>query len=84
MASMHSHGVGTRQNKRLAAAWYLKAAQDGDATAMFNLGVFRERGIGLSADLKLARSWFRKASRRGHPDAELALKELGRPANRRR
>jgi TPR repeat protein len=35
---MFSHGQGVKQSKKSAVRWYRKAAENGNAEAMYNLG----------------------------------------------
>ena len=44
----------------------LAKAKDGDATAMYNLGVMYADGKGVIEDHKEAVKWYRKAAMQGH------------------
>jgi hypothetical protein len=57
-----------------ARAWYEKAAVEGDARAMFNLGLLYANGQGVTQDYVKARDWYEKAADKG--DA-LAMSALG-------
>lgn len=52
------------------------AAEKGDATAMYNLGVLFLQGSGVSKDARVAKLWFAKAAGKDDPDAILALASL--------
>lgn len=67
-------GIGTKQDFKEAAEWYRLAADQGHATAMYNLGVFYVHGWGgLRADIEVAKALFTKAAKFGQPDAIAAL-----------
>lgn len=67
-------GIGTKQDFKEAAEWYRLAADQGHATAMYNLGVFYAHGWGgLRADTEVAKALFTKAAKFGQPDAIAAL-----------
>jgi hypothetical protein len=48
-------------------AWYLKAADQGMATAQHYLGVMFANGRGVQRDFEVAAKWYRKAADRGYP-----------------
>ena len=48
-------------------------ADDGDAVAMFNIGVLHAQGLGLSQDATVAVDWYRKAADRGYAPAQFNL-----------
>jgi uncharacterized protein len=45
------------QDYAQAVAWYHKAAEQGDATAQFNLGVSYAKGQGATQDFAQAAAW---------------------------
>jgi TPR repeat protein len=53
--------------------WYLKAADQGDAGAEFNIGVMYDNGQGVPQDYKQALTWFRKAADQGDAVAQYNL-----------
>ena len=55
-----------------------KAAEQGDASAQYNLGVMYYKGAGVPKDTSAAVAWFRKAAVQGHATAQRALKKLER------
>jgi Sel1 repeat len=65
------------QDDGQAAAWYRKAADQGNALAQNNLGWMYENGRGMARDDAQAAAWYRKAADQGHEDAKAALKRLG-------
>jgi TPR repeat protein len=56
-----------------AAAWYLKAAEQGNAFAQHNLGVAYHDGVGVPQDYALAVLWTRKAAQQGFSPAQYNL-----------
>ena len=60
-------------NNDEAAYWYRKAAEQGDAGAMLQLGVCYYLGTGVEEDGNEALRWYKKAADRGNTDAMLRL-----------
>lgn len=54
----------------MAAEWYRKAAEQGDAEAQFNLGNAYDTGEGVPKDLGKAIEWYRKAAEQGNAKAQ--------------
>ena len=48
-----------------AKNWYLKAAEQGDASAQYNLGLMYDTGKGVAQDCQ-RREWYLKAAEQGH------------------
>ena len=62
-----------------AVEWYKKAAEAGNAYAMYDLGNCYEYGKGgLTKDEAKAVEWYQKAAKRGSSEAVKRLQELGR------
>lgn len=61
----------------MAAYWFRRAAEQGDALLMLWLGQTNERGEGVEQDRDKALYWYRESARRGRPDAQQALDRLG-------
>ena len=55
------------------AAWYRRAAEQGDAQAQSNLGVMYYRGEGVAQDYAEAAVWYRRAAERGDAEAQFNL-----------
>ena len=53
-----------------AVRWYRKAAEQGNASAQFNLGLMYAEGKGVAQDDREAVRWFRKAAEQGHAEAQ--------------
>ena len=49
----------------MAASWWRKAAEQGDAGAQFRLALRYAKGEGVPKDSATAASWFRKAAEQG-------------------
>ena len=65
-----------REEYEQAYASILPAAEEGNAVAQFNIGVFHLNGIGRPQNEEVAAEWFRKAAAQGEKDAEQALKVI--------
>lgn len=59
-----------RGEQELAAAYYKKAAEEGDAKAQNNLGLCYEYGQGVIQSNKEAVRWYRKAAEQGYTNAQ--------------
>ena len=77
IASYHYRNGDSRSGDfDLAAAWYKKAAQKGDISSQYNLGVMSEKGHGVSRDKSSAIDWYRRAARQGHSESQKRLAKL--------
>jgi uncharacterized protein len=63
---MYANGQGVRRDEAQAAAWYRRAAEQGDASAQNNLGVMLANGQGVPQDDEQAVHWYRLAAEQGH------------------
>jgi TPR repeat protein len=70
-------GQGVPQNYAEVVKWFRKAAEQGYATAQFNLGVCYYNGDGVPKNKTEAVKWFKKAAQQGNEYAKNALKQLG-------
>ena len=73
---MYSNGEGVKQDDVEAVKWYLKAAEQGNANAQFNLGISYYKGEGVKRNPSKAKEWFRKACENGYQKACDVLREL--------
>ena len=73
MGNLYAKGVGVPQDYSEAAKRFHLAADRGDATAQFNLGVMHANGIGLPRDSAQAEEWYRLAAAQGVADAQYNL-----------
>ena len=65
--------LGVARDFARAAAWYRKAAEQGDARAQTNLGGMYGNGQGVARDYVQAAVWYRKAAEQGDPIAQFNL-----------
>ena len=63
-------------DKVQAYQWLLKAAEQGHARAMFNLGRMLEKGDGIAKDEERALNWYQRAVAAGHQEAEQRIERL--------
>jgi uncharacterized protein len=69
-----AYGLSLRQsNKAAAELWMLRAAEHGDASTQFWLGVAYESNWFGITDSQQALKWYRKAADAGDPDAQVEL-----------
>jgi uncharacterized protein len=61
------------QNYAVAFAEWLKAAEEGDAVAQFNLSILYDDGLGTEKDPAKAAVWLIKAAEQGYADAQFNL-----------
>lgn len=73
---MHWLGQGTPRNEAEAVTWWMKAAQQDNAAAQFDLGSAYRNGKGVAADLSQARYWWSKAAALGLVEAQNKLRIL--------
>jgi TPR repeat protein len=64
---------GVARDDAQVAAWFRKAAEQGDADAQNNLGWMYEQGRGVAPDDAQAAAWYRKVAEQGHADAQFNL-----------
>ena len=75
-ASQASEQDYSAQDYQKAQQSYEKAAADGNAEAMFNLGVLHIKGQGVTQDYGQARQWYEKAAAAGNAGAMASLGAL--------
>jgi len=69
--------MGVTKDYLEAAKWLRKAADQGDASAQYNLGIAYARGDGVAKNEAEALKWFRMAAEQGEPNARYTLQKLG-------
>lgn len=74
MGVLYENGFGVNKDLPQAAAWYLKAAEQGNSDAQYNLGAMHEHGVGMPVNYAEAARWYRPAAEVGDIDA---LSNLG-------
>jgi TPR repeat protein len=67
------------QNWTTAAKWWRKAAEAGQKSAQWYIGVCYYYGRGVARDAAQAKVWFRKAAAQGNPPAAQAVEQAGIP-----
>jgi TPR repeat protein len=66
-------GYGVNKDPVEATKWYRKAAEQGNASAQFDLGNSYYRGYGVNKDPVEATKWYRKAAEQGLVEAQFNL-----------
>jgi TPR repeat protein len=66
----------TQMADTLAANWFRMAAERGDSSSQFNLGVMYEFGNGVTQDINRAIRWYHLAAQQGHVEAMGVLRIL--------
>ena len=69
-------GNGVPQDPALAAKWYVEAARQGSADAMYELSTMARDGIGLPKDAHDAADWMQQAAEHGNAQAQLELARM--------
>jgi TPR repeat protein len=69
----YEKGLGVDKNDSVAALWYRKAAEAGDADGMFRLGLMYWTGRGVSRDDAEGTRWIRKAADAGSSNGMFGL-----------
>ena len=73
LALLYVKGEGVPKDDAQAAAWYRKAADQGDVAAQSNLGLLYAKGKGVAQDYAEAAKWYRKAADQGDLAAQINL-----------
>jgi hypothetical protein len=68
-------GRSVPQNWTTAVKWWRKAAEAGERSAQWDMGVCYYYGRGVDRDIAQANVWFRKAAAQGDPEATGALQK---------
>ena len=64
-ALKYTNGEGVPEDDSEAVKWYRKAAEQGNASAQFNLGIKYANGEGVPEDDSEAVKWYRRGRRAG-------------------
>jgi hypothetical protein len=74
LGQLYAQGLGVAPDYNAARTWYQKAADHGNATALYSIGLlYFEGGPGMAKDCTLARQWLTKAVARGVTVAQSLL-----------
>ena len=65
-----------KRNPTEAGKWFLRAAENGEVDAQFQIGVFLARGDGVEQDVVEGYKWLNLASLGSHEGAKTARTEL--------
>jgi TPR repeat protein len=76
IGEMYHRGRGVDWSYLQAASWYRKAAEQGDATAQYNLALMYYHGRGVAHDRQQAETWFRKAAEQGNAEAQIWINSM--------
>ena len=66
---MYDNGEGVPENDAEAVRWYQLAAEQGNESAQYNLGVMYDNGEGVSQNNVRAYVWWSVAAAQGYEDA---------------
>ena len=75
---MYDKGRGVPQDYAEAVRWYRLAAEKGNATAQFNLGLMYHRGEGVPSDTVTAYAWLSIIAAQGDTNAKEAKEVVSR------
>ena len=67
---MYAKGLGVEQNYKVALDLFLRAANQYDPEALYNLGLMYKNGTGVRMNYGEALRWFRMAAAQGYPLAQ--------------
>jgi uncharacterized protein len=73
LAAAYFTGHGVRQDEKLAAYWYERAAEAGDPKAQNQIGFFYQIGLGVPKNLALAAHWYQLSAAGGFATAKVNL-----------
>ena len=65
-----------KPDEAVSIEWYKKAAENGNPSAQYEMGLVYSRGKGVPEDEEKAAEWFKKAAQYGHPNAMCELGEM--------
>ena len=66
---MYYIGLSVPQDNSEAVKWYRLAAEQGSASAQYNLGLMHYKGKGVATDNVQAHLWWALAAAKGHENA---------------
>ena len=76
VAYCYDRGKGIRKSEAKAFEWYQKAANNGNAWSMNQLGLKYERGEGTAKNLREAVKWYKAAAEKGNKAAQYNLGDM--------
>lgn len=66
---MYISGEGVKRDGAEAVRWWMKAAEQGDSVAQYNVGQSYLQGDGVGQDFTEAARWYRRAAEQGNSGA---------------
>ncbi|KAF9087184.1 hypothetical protein BGX23_008311 [Mortierella sp. AD031] len=72
----YAHGQGVPQDYAKAMEWFLKASNQGHASAHFGIGFLYNYGHGVVQDYSNATEWYLKAAEQGYAAAQVNIGKL--------
>ena len=66
-------GLGVPRNYKTVAKWFKRAAEQGKASAQYNLGKMYDKGMGVPQNKKAAVKWYKRAAEQGVSVAQFNL-----------
>lgn len=73
IATLYETGKGVEADRNVAFAWYVKAAERGESSAMLKAAQMIENGEVAETSPAIAAEWYRKAAEAGQQDAQFRL-----------
>jgi len=73
MAEMYRDGIGVKQSYEMTRRLFERAAQQGDVSAMYNLGVMYYHGLGVEQSYEKAKEYHEQAAQLGFAKAQYNL-----------
>ena len=70
---MYANGEGVPKDDKTAVKWWKLAAEQGDASAQYYLGVMYDKGQGVPEDDKTAVKWYTLAAEQGSTTTQFNL-----------
>ncbi len=81
LGRMYDDGYGMTVNNTEAVKWYLKAAENGNEVAMYNLALMYKTGEGVVKDMSQYDAWIQKASALGYGEKNISIQNSAQMKN---
>lgn len=76
LGHMYQNGLGVSVDKKTAAEWYGRAAEQNDGRALYRLAVMLQTGDGVGKDLPSALTLYRRAAEQGVLEAYFNMAQM--------
>jgi TPR repeat protein len=76
LAKLYAKGEGVAKDPKSSAAWYEKAAEQGNQDAQMHLATMYIRGAGVPKDSKVSAKWYLMAAEQGNPTAQCQVARM--------